>query len=117
MRAEATSRGALAALGLAAALSLAAALMLGWSLLSEAASAADQAARAGSAPVKVKSFKYHPKLLTIPAGTTVVWRNKDSTVHTATDAGVFNTGRIKPGKKKTVFFETPGTYKYICKIH
>jgi plastocyanin len=72
---------------------------------------------AKKATVKIKGFKYHPKPLKVKKGTKVVFTNKDGATHTATDKGVFNTGKIKHNKSASIKFTHKGTYKYICTIH
>ena len=56
------------------------------------------------------------------AGNPVTWTNKDSAPHTATAADdaqreVFDTQVIKKGASKSVTFEKPGTYAYVCDLH
>ncbi len=47
----------------------------------------------------------------------MVFSNTSGVVHTATHAGVFDTGRIKPGTSVSVRFTQKGTFPYHCKIH
>lgn len=83
------------------------------------------AAAAGPSPaqssatknVEVSSFKFSPAALTVAKGARVVFTNTSRTAHTATDDGVFDTGRIKAGKTAAVRFERRGTFRYHCKIH
>jgi plastocyanin len=82
-----------------------------------AASATAPATVSRSATVKIKSFEFIPHKLSISKGTTVVWTNKDGVKHTATRAGSFTTGKIKPGHSAAVRFTAKGTYAYHCKIH
>jgi len=96
---------------LAAVLGLAALALLGWF------SSADRAGAAAVKTVNVKNFRFRPKTLSVTAGTTVTFTNKDTTKHTATLAGTFNTHGIKPGKSKSVTFNTAGTFSYTCSIH
>ncbi|QQZ18436.1 MULTISPECIES: cupredoxin domain-containing protein [Rhodococcus] len=61
-------------------------------------------------------------LVSVPKGTFVVWRNKDSVVHSAEmnpDAEpYFTAGALHPGEDSTpVYFGTPGTYDYVCRYH
>jgi plastocyanin len=74
-------------------------------------------AAAGGGHVKIAGFAYHPKTLRIGKGTAVTWVNRDHTKHTATDPGVFNTGKLRRGEKATIRFKHRGTFRYICKIH
>lgn len=60
---------------------------------------------------------YSPNPLTISAGTTVTWNNKDTTTHTATsDAGVFN-GSMGPNGQYSFTFANKGTFTYHCSLH
>lgn len=76
---------------------------------------------AQSAPtvVTIQNFAFSPATVTVPAGTTIVWSNKDSTDHTSTsDTGVWDAGDIPPGtSSRGILFSTPGTYPYHCNIH
>lgn len=69
------------------------------------------------AAVTIKDFAYHKKTLKVAKGTRVVFRNKDSSRHTATKKGVFNTGKIKHNQAKSIVFKHKGTFRYICTIH
>jgi plastocyanin len=60
---------------------------------------------------------YNPNPLTITAGTTVTWTNKDSTTHTATsDSGAFN-GTVGPNQQFSFTFPNKGTFTYHCSLH
>jgi plastocyanin len=51
-------------------------------------------------------------------GTTVTWRNTDSTSHTSTsDAAGWNSGNIVPGGQFSFSFQTAGRFPYHCSIH
>ena len=67
--------------------------------------------------VDISGFAFHPPTLTVGAGTRVAFVNSDSTAHTATRAGSFDTGRIKPGSAAVVRFGHRGTFAYHCTIH
>jgi len=73
--------------------------------------------RMQTAGVKIRNFAFHPGELTVAKGTTVAFVNRDSTTHTATRAGSFNTGHIRPGRSATVEFKRAGVYAYHCMIH
>jgi plastocyanin len=78
--------------------------------------------RAAADPVTVviQDFAYHPKDLTISAGTKVKWVNKDAHLHTATAYdGSFNTGDLGLNQESmSIPFSTPGkTIKYRCLRH
>lgn len=68
--------------------------------------------------VEIKDFAFNPDTITVPAGTTVVWTNRDSALHTvASTSGIFDSGVIDQGKSFSYTFQEPGTYDYYCMIH
>ncbi|MGN6816557.1 MAG: cupredoxin domain-containing protein [Solirubrobacterales bacterium] len=67
--------------------------------------------------VDINHFAYHPATLRVKRGTRVAFVNSSNVTHTATRAGSFNTGHIKPGKSVTVRFKQKGTFSYHCNIH
>lgn len=96
-----------------ASLALAAALIATQAAPAAAPSASASAART----VSISHFEFHPHTLNIAKGTRVVFSNSSGTAHTATDAGAFDTGHIKPGHSVTVRFTQKGTFSYHCEIH
>ena len=69
---------------------------------------------------------YSPNPIQIQRGTTVVWRNDDTTLHTAvsgkgtsdTSLGkMFESPPIAPGKTFSYKFDAVGTYDYFCTLH
>jgi plastocyanin len=81
------------------------------------ASAPGPAQASRTASVDIDNFKYHPPTLAVAKGTTVVFSNSAGVAHTATDRGVFDSGRIRPGHSFSVRFGQKGTFAYHCKIH
>jgi plastocyanin len=69
--------------------------------------------------VTIKSGVYSPNPVAVKVGQSVNWLNSDTIAHTATDAGVFDTGSIAPTSAADVPvpFNTPGTYTYHCTLH
>lgn len=76
-------------------------------------------AAAEGGKVTISGFAFSPTPLTIAAGSTVSWTNKDAVAHTATaDDGSFDTGDIiTNGSSASVSFNKAGTYTYHCAIH
>jgi nitrite reductase (NO-forming) len=76
-----------------------------------------------SAPSNTKF--YEPATLTVPAGTTVTWKNLDSTLHTVTsgsaETGVsgteFDSSYLAGGKTFQHTFSSAGTFDYYCTLH
>jgi len=81
------------------------------------AAAPGPATASGAKTVNIDHFKFHPRTLDIAKGTRVAFSNSSGTAHTATDAGAFDTGTIKPGHSVTVRFTQKGTFSYHCEIH
>jgi plastocyanin len=50
-------------------------------------------------------------------GDTIVWQNHDVVPHTATAAGVFDTGSIMPGDSAQWGVTKAGRLAYICVFH
>lgn len=67
--------------------------------------------------VTIANFAFTPQSVTIKAGGTVTWTNQDSTQHDPTGQGGIAAPALSQGQSYSVTFSTPGTYKYICKIH
>ncbi len=70
------------------------------------------------APVVIKDFRFTPMSLTVKAGTTVVWTNRDDEPHTVVSAsGLFRSGAIDTDGTFNFRFDRPGTYRFTCSIH
>jgi plastocyanin len=67
--------------------------------------------------VTIKNFAYTPPELIVSKGSTIRFSNQDSTEHTATAAGGFDTGTIGKGQTKSVTLNTAGTFSYVCTFH
>ena len=68
--------------------------------------------------VNIVNMSFSQANLTVNAGTTVTWTNKDAMDHTVTaDNGSFDSGHIAPGAKYSKSFPTAGTYAYHCTLH
>ncbi|MDI3269532.1 MAG: plastocyanin/azurin family copper-binding protein [Bacillota bacterium] len=71
-------------------------------------------------------LKFTPKTVTVKAGTTVTWVNKDTMEHDAASGkvengqvvldGYFRSPMLKPGEKWSFTFDKPGTYPYVCTV-
>ncbi|HEU5399234.1 MAG TPA: cupredoxin family copper-binding protein [Gammaproteobacteria bacterium] len=74
---------------------------------------------AASQEVAIFNYKFAPDALTIPAGTTVTWVNKDEVPHTvmSTDKRFQGSGALDTGDKYSYTFTTPGSYEYFCTLH
>jgi plastocyanin len=68
--------------------------------------------------VTIEGVSFHPKVLTLKVGDSIVWVNKDPFPQTVTSrAGDFDSHEIQPGKSWTYTAETKGTFPYICTLH
>jgi plastocyanin len=66
------------------------------------------------------SYKFEPKAITVPAGTTVTWTNHDNFTHSVKflDGGLPSDPMVMPPGASTTFtFASPGTYSYECHLH
>ena len=68
--------------------------------------------------VEVDDNYFAPKQLTVPVGTTVVWKSEGHHEHTVTaDNGAFRSDDLHMDAQFTHTFATPGTFAYHCKYH
>lgn len=68
--------------------------------------------------VIIREASFRPSSLTVPAGTTVTWINRDLVRHTVTSTeGLFDSGRLQSRGSFNYTFDEPGTYGYYCTIH
>ena len=75
-------------------------------------------AQASAAEVKIDNFSFGPTTITVPAGTTVTWTNRDDIPHTVvSDDKVFKSKVLDTDEKFSYTFAKPGTYGYFCSIH
>jgi plastocyanin len=82
----------------------------------DVARAADVAPRVHT--VLIEGMRYQPEGLTVAAGDTVVWLNRDMVPHTATSAsGSFDSNEIAPGKSWAHTVRSTGEFAYICTYH
>lgn len=80
--------------------------------------AAAQAKPAASNEVSIDNFSFVPKEVTVKAGTTVQWTNKDDIPHTATsDDGTFSSAVLDTNQTFHFLFATAGRFPYRCKLH
>jgi plastocyanin len=72
----------------------------------------------GANEVFIQGMTFTPGSLSVTAGTTVKWTNKDQVTHTVTSTtNVFDSGNVPPNGTFSYTFATAGTYSYFCKIH
>jgi plastocyanin len=68
--------------------------------------------------VAIQNFAFSPAIVTVKAGTTVTWTNRDQDPHTATAmSGPFRSPTLNNGESYHYTFTTPGRFEYLCTIH
>jgi plastocyanin len=78
------------------------------------------AVAAQTVEVLIQDYKFIPARLTIKAGTTVKWINREKrTTHSVlfTGPGGFESERFFPDESWQRTFDTPGSYPYSCGPH
>jgi plastocyanin len=69
----------------------------------------------GKVTIILQDNEFHPQKLTVKAGTTVSWINKDPEFRTIrSDTGLFPSNPLAIGQIFSFTFDKPGTYKYYC---
>ena len=86
----------------------------------QVATAATAAAPTMAPAITITNDSFHPGTLTVKAGSTVTWVNKDDDVHTikSTDGPeAFNSPALDSGGHFGFTFHHAGTYHYVCTVH
>jgi plastocyanin len=83
-----------------------------------------QAAYADDSPatttVVIDNFAFSPPQLSVPVGTTVIWKNQDDMPHTIVNDAKpreFKSSPIDSGEQFSWTFSKAGTYAYFCSLH
>jgi plastocyanin len=81
--------------------------------------ASAQTPAAAAATVAIDNFTFNPATLTVKAGTTVTWTNRDDIPHglAATNNAFKRSQALDTDDSFSFTFTTPGTYQYFCYIH
>jgi plastocyanin len=73
---------------------------------------------AGPNAVDINGFAFAPATLTVAAGTTVTWTNRDEDPHTVVAGdGAFRSQTLGSGGVYSFTFPAAGTFDYVCSIH
>ena len=75
------------------------------------------AAHAETQTVTIEGMQFKPQVITVKRGDTIVWRNRDVVPHTATAAGLFDSGGIANGKSWSHVAAKAGKHDYVCTYH
>jgi plastocyanin len=69
--------------------------------------------------VSIDNFSYSPAEVTVAAGSTVVWTNRDDVPHTVTasDKRQFTSPALDTDETFSRRFDQSGTYEYFCAVH
>ncbi|GGI43216.1 hypothetical protein GCM10008018_00950 [Paenibacillus marchantiophytorum] len=68
--------------------------------------------------VNIEGFAFKEGDLTVEAGSTIVFTNKDKVKHNAVaDNGSFKTNLLGAGESESITLTTPGEYTYFCEPH
>jgi len=78
-----------------------------------------RAQTAAAAAVGIDNFTFNPQTVTVKAGTTVTWTNKDDIPHgiAATNNAFKRSPALDTDDSFSFTFTTPGTYQYFCYVH
>ena len=68
--------------------------------------------------VKIDNFTFGPKTVTIQAGTTITWANRDDIPHTVVSTdNAFKSKVLDTDQEFSYTFTKPGKFDYFCSIH
>jgi len=68
--------------------------------------------------VKIDNFSFSPNSVTVAAGTTIRWTNRDDIPHNVVaEDKSFKSKVMDTDENFTYTFSKPGTYTYFCSIH
>ncbi|MCW3474503.1 cupredoxin domain-containing protein [Limobrevibacterium gyesilva] len=89
-------------------------------LVPVAALSLPRAARAADTEVTIDNFTFSPALVTVSAGTRLIWTNRDDIPHMVVSAlrpPAFKSKVLDTDDAFAMVFDTPGTYSYFCGLH
>jgi amicyanin len=68
--------------------------------------------------VAIDNFTFNPQTVTVKAGTTITWTNKDDIPHAIAAVGKqFKSKVMDTDNSYSFTFTTPGSYAYFCSLH
>lgn len=72
----------------------------------------------GANEVFIQGMIFSPATITVTAGTTITWTNKDAVTHNVTsNPALFSSGAMGNGATYSFTFADKGTFSYTCTIH
>jgi len=66
--------------------------------------------------VAIENFAFSPATITVKAGTTVTWTNRDSAAHTV-KSDSFTSPSLNQGETYSYTFNDTGSFAYTCGVH
>jgi len=68
--------------------------------------------------IEITKHKFSRSTLTVPAGTTVTWLNRDEDLHTVVSTTLaFKSAGLETDEAYSYTFAKPGVYEYFCTLH
>jgi amicyanin len=68
--------------------------------------------------ITIDNFTFNPQTVTVKAGATVTWTNKDDIPHAIAAVGKqFKSKVMDTDNSYSFTFTTPGSYAYFCSLH
>ena len=84
----------------------------------ERVSASPENTETGKYEVIIDNFSFGPQTLTVPAGATVTWVNRDDVPHTVvSNDKKFASRALDTDERFSYTFSDPGAYEYFCSVH
>ena len=73
---------------------------------------------AASIDISVDNFSFTPAAITVPAGSTITWTNRDDVPHNIVSTErKFKSPVLDTEERFSHRFDAPGTYSYFCSLH
>jgi plastocyanin len=68
--------------------------------------------------VTIENYAFQPDPVTVAAGTTVTWTNRDEVTHNVvSNDKLFSSPELEPNQSFEYTFKKAGTFPYFCSIH
>ena len=66
---------------------------------------------------EIRGMAFHPAVLEVASGDTVIWVNRDIVPHTATAKPAWDTGTLAQGRQGIIVSRHRGELRYVCTQH
>jgi len=68
--------------------------------------------------VTIENYAFQPDPVTVAAGTTVIWTNRDEVSHTVvSNDGLFSSPELEANQRFEFTFKKAGSFAYFCSLH